>query len=128
PGAGPRRYALENIAAAPAGITAGAAGGQATAVGTRFPIPLAVTVTDKSGNPVADAVVIFTAPARGASGAVAVRRHVPTTPRRVRPTRKGTPAPPRCIANAKAGGCAVTVSVKGTSVRTAFSLLNLPRG
>ncbi len=55
PGAQPGQYTLENLAAAPTGITAGAANGQSTTVGTRFPIPLAVTVTDKNGNPVAGA-------------------------------------------------------------------------
>ena len=52
---GPRAatYTLENRAAAPATITAGAAGGESTPAGTRFPVRLAVTVVDTDGNPVA---------------------------------------------------------------------------
>jgi adhesin/invasin len=127
-GARPRRYALENVAAAPASITAGAASGQSTVVGSRFPIPLAVTVTDKNGNPVAGAIVIFTAPASGASGEFAMRRHLRTAKTRVRSNGKGIAVAPPFTADTTVGGYAVTVSVKGRSVRTAFSLLNLPRG
>ena len=54
-GAQPGEYTLENLAAAPASITAGAVNGQSATVGERFPIPLAVTVTDNNGNPVAGA-------------------------------------------------------------------------
>ena len=46
PGEQPVRFALENRAAAPVSIAAGAASGQSTTAGERFPIPLAVTVTD----------------------------------------------------------------------------------
>jgi len=61
-------YPLENLADTPASITAGAADGETTPAGTRFPIRLAVTVKDAHSNPVAGATVTFTAPARGASG------------------------------------------------------------
>ena len=44
---------------------------ESTAVGTRFPIRLAVTVTDTHGNAVAGALVTFTAPAHGPSGSFA---------------------------------------------------------
>ncbi|MEA3059517.1 MAG: hypothetical protein QOE50_929, partial [Sphingomonadales bacterium] len=133
-GAEPGRYVLKNRAAAPAGITAGAASGQSTIIGERFPIPLAVTVTDKNGNPVAGATVTFTAPAKGASGRFTVPRHKKgahaRTSRivRVRTNSEGIAAAPPFTANASAGGYAVTAAVKGSSVRTAFSLLNLPRG
>jgi hypothetical protein len=141
PGAQPSRYALENLAAAPTGITVGAADGQPTTVGERFPIPLAVTVTDKNGNPVAGATVTFAAPAKGASGHFAVPRHTKnahtrTTKTRMRRSRivrvrtngKGIAVAPPFTANASLGGYAVTATVRGSSVRTAFSLLNLSRG
>jgi hypothetical protein len=122
-GAQPSRYALKNLAAAPAAIAAGAANGESTTVGTRFAIPLAVTVTDSNGNPVVGATVVFTAPKKGASGTFArSRRH------RVRTNDKGIAVAPPFIANASVGGYAVTVTIRGSSVRAAFSLLNLPRG
>ena len=128
-GAQPGRYTLENLAAAPTSITAGAADGQSTAVGARFPIPLAVTVTDKNGNPVAGATVTFAAPAKGASGRFTQRAHVSSDRIvRVRTNSKGIAVAPPFTANASVGGYAVTATVKGSSVRTAFSLLNLPRG
>jgi protocatechuate 3,4-dioxygenase beta subunit len=141
PGAQPGRYTLENLAAAPTSITAGAANGQPTAAGRRFPIPLAVTVTDKNGNPVAGATVTFAAPAKGTSGRFTVPRakknvQARSTKTRLRTSRsvrirtnsKGIAVAPPFTANASVGGYAVVATVKGTSVRTAFSLMNLPRG
>jgi protocatechuate 3,4-dioxygenase beta subunit len=57
-------FALRNLPARPATITAGVAATESTAVGTRFPIRLAVTVKDKYGNSVPGVVVAFTAPGR----------------------------------------------------------------
>jgi hypothetical protein len=132
-GAQPGSYTLENLAAAPTSITAGAVNGQSATVGERFPIPLAVTVTDNNGNPVAGAIVTFTAPARGSSGVFLVPRPKKNTVRasrivRVRTNSKGIAVAPPFTANASVGGYAVTATVKGSSVQTAFSLLNLPRG
>jgi protocatechuate 3,4-dioxygenase beta subunit len=124
PGAPPSQYSLENIPAAPAGIVAGAANGQSTTVGTRFPIPLAVTVTDKNGNPVAHAKVVFAAPKSGATGRFTHKRRRVTVTTGI----KGIAVAPPFIANASVGGYAVTATVKASSVRTAFSLLNLPSG
>jgi len=135
-GAQPAQYTLENLAAAPSTITAGAANGQSTTIGARFAIPLAVSVTDKNGNPVAGATVTFTAPVRGATGRFTVpRRHHAKKKARVRTSRiirvqtndKGIAIAPLFTANASVGGYAVTATVKGSSVSTAFSLLNLPR-
>lgn len=120
-GAPSGEYTLENVAAAATGITAGAANGESTTVGTRFAIPLAVTVTDRNGNPVAGAIVTFTAPKKGPSGAFAGKR-------RVRTNGKGIAVAPPFRANTNVGGYVVTATVRGSSVRTAFSLLNLPRG
>lgn len=127
-GAQPGQYTLENLAAAPSSITVGAANGQSTIVGMRFPISLAVTVTDKNGNPVAGATITFTAPAKGASGHFTVRRMRTSRIVRVRTNSKGIAVAPLFTADASVGGYAVTATVKGSSVQTAFSLLNLPRG
>ena len=127
-GAQPGQYTLENLAAAPSSITVGAANGQSTIVGMRFPISLAVTVTDKHGNPVAGASITFTAPAKGASGHFTVRRMRTSRIVRVRTNSKGIAVAPLFTADASVGGYAVTATVKGSSAQTAFSLLNLPRG
>jgi protocatechuate 3,4-dioxygenase beta subunit len=133
PGAQAARYTLENLASGPTSITAGAADGQPITVGERFPIPLAVTVTDKNGNPVAGAVITFAAPAKGASGRFTVSHTTKTSVHtirvvRVRTNSKGIAVAPPLNANTSVGGYAVTASVKGSSVRTAFSLVNLSRG
>jgi protocatechuate 3,4-dioxygenase beta subunit len=127
-GAQPGQYTLENLAAAPTSITAGAANGQSATAGLRFPIPLAVNVTDKNGNPVSGATITFTAPAKGASGHFTVRRMRTSRIVRVRTNSKGIAVAPPFTADLSVGGYAVTATVKGSSVRTAFSLLNLPRG
>jgi len=136
-GAQPGRYTLENLAAAPTSIVAGAANGESTTVGTRFPIPLAVTVTDKNGNPVAGATITFTAPKKGASGLLTIPRgdHRAKKTRvrtgrtaQVRTNSKGIAIAPPFTANATVGGYAVTATVEGSWARTAFSLVNLPRG
>ena len=117
------RCVLENVAAAPATIAAGAADGQSTTVGTRFPIPLAATVSDRNGNPVAGAIVAFVAPANGVSGRFVHDRRIV----RVRTNAKGIAVAPPFTANASAGGYAVVATVRGAPVRAAVSLLNLPR-
>jgi protocatechuate 3,4-dioxygenase beta subunit len=119
----PVLYSLRNLAAKPTTITAGAAAAESTTVGTRFPIPLAVKVTDADSNPVAGALVTFTAPAQGPSGRFATSgsRRV-----RVRTNARGVAVAPPLVANATPGGFAVTASVRGTSQRAAFALVNRP--
>lgn len=125
-GAGAGRYTLENVAAAPTSITAGAASGQSATVDGRFPIPLAVTVTDRNGNPVVGVTVTFAGPAKGPGGHFRKNAHARIA--RVRTNGKGIAVAPPFSANASVGGYAVVATVKGRSVQTAFSLLNLPRG
>jgi hypothetical protein len=120
-------YALENRAAAPASITAGAASGESTPAGTRFPVRLAVTVVDKDGNPVAGATVVFSAPAHGPSGRFAVRKRTTIRIVRVRTNGEGIAVAPPFAAGATSGGYIVTAVVKGTSKRAAFALVNRPR-
>lgn len=117
------QYTLENVAAAPASVTAGVASGESATVGTRFAIPLAVTVVDKNGNPVASATVTFAAPKRGASGFFAVKHHERRVVR-VKTNAKGIAVAPRFTAGASVGGYVVTARVK--SARAAVSLINLP--
>ncbi|HUN79817.1 MAG TPA: hypothetical protein VMU32_12895 [Solirubrobacteraceae bacterium] len=64
----PLLFTLTNRAGAPAKLSPGVGETQSTRVHTRFPIALAVTVTDARGNRVPDALVSFAAPAAGPSG------------------------------------------------------------
>jgi protocatechuate 3,4-dioxygenase beta subunit len=123
PGAPTAVFALTNLAARAASIAVGAAAGSAATVSTRFSVPLAVTVTDKDGNPVAHAKVVFAAPKKGASGRFTHKR------RRVSVTTgvKGIAVAPRFTANGVSGGYVVTVRVSGSSARAAFALVNAPR-
>jgi protocatechuate 3,4-dioxygenase beta subunit len=126
-GAAPVDYRLDNRAAAAETVTAGAASGETTAPGSRFPVRMAVTVEDANGNVVEGATVVFTAPARGATGRFLVHG------RRVRVARATTDADgiavaPAFVAGRVAGGYAVTASVRGAPVRAAFALLNEQAG
>lgn len=118
------RYRLTNLPGAPASIAAGAASGESTVVQTRFAVPLAVTVTDRYGNPVVGQVVVFTTPARGPSGYFLKRaRRI-----RVATNRNGVAVAPPLTANRKAGGFAVTARVVGSASLAAFALVNTARG
>ena len=123
PGAPEAVFALTNVAARAASIVVGAASGSAATVGTRFAVPLAVTVTDKDGNPVARAKVVFTAPKQGATGRFTHRRRRVTLTTGV----KGIAVAPRFTAGAVPGGFVVAVSVPGSSARAAFALVDAPR-
>jgi hypothetical protein len=133
-GSKPVSYRLQNLAGRPATITAGAATGESTPVGSRFRIRLAVTVTDDDDNPVVGTIVTFTAPARGPSGRFAVRqRGHPRTIRKSRVVRvktdsDGIAVAPPFTANMVPGGYAVTAVVAGSQQHTAFALVNKPVG
>jgi protocatechuate 3,4-dioxygenase beta subunit len=117
----PLSYALRNLAGKAATVTPGAADGETTPAGTRFPIRLAVTVKDANSNSVAGALVTFTAPATGPSG------HFAGGGRSVRvPTNSsGIAIAPAFTANGTPGGYVVTASVNG--LRVGFALVNEPR-
>jgi hypothetical protein len=128
----PASFALANLAGEPAKLTVGVGASQSTMIGGRFAIGLAVTVTDAEKNPVAGALVTFSAPARGASahfttrsrGAGAVRSH--TSQRRTIVVKTdacgiAVAAPPN--ANHEQGGYIVRASV-GRAVAAAFALVN----
>jgi adhesin/invasin len=113
-------FALHNVPASPAAITAGVASTESTVAGTRFPVRLAVTVTDKNGNDVAGVTVRFTAPSHGASGRFSGARRTVAT----RTDAKGVAVAPRFVANRRAGGYVVSTSAGGHSA--AFALVNQP--
>jgi hypothetical protein len=115
--------ALDNRPAAPTTVTAGAGATESTAVGTRFAIPLAVTVTDRHGNPVGGVFVTFSAPGGGAAGTfTGGRRSV-----RVRTSASGIAVAPGFAANHAAGGYVVEATVAGAPA-AAFALVNRPAG
>jgi protocatechuate 3,4-dioxygenase beta subunit len=125
--ADPLSFTLQNLAAAPHTVTAGAATGESTTVGSRFPVRLAVTVVDESGNPVAGAVVSFTAPAHGPSGTFILGSRKHSRVARVRTDADGVAVAPVLSANRKRGGYAVTAVVGAGGKRVAFALVNRPR-
>ncbi len=92
---------------------AGVASTESTVVGTRFPVRLAVTVTDKNGNAVAGVTVRFTAPGRGASGRFNGTKRMVA----IRTDAKGVAVAPRFVANRAAGGYVVSASAGGHAGR-----------
>jgi protocatechuate 3,4-dioxygenase beta subunit len=114
-------YALRNVAAKPTTITAGVAASESTPVASRFPVRLAVTVTDANKNPVRGARVTFTAPARGPSGRFGTHG-VRTV--RVTTNASGIAVAPVFTAGRVPGGYVVTASVGGAKRAAAFALVN----
>jgi len=126
-GAQPLSFTLTNVASSPYAVGAGAASGTSTLVGTRFDVPLAVTVTDVHGNPVKGAVVVFRAPVKGASGAFKRPHKHRSRVARVATNANGIAVAPPFTAGGTAGGFVVTAIVRGTSRSTAFALIVTPR-
>jgi adhesin/invasin len=114
-------FQLHNRPGTPATITAGVAATESTAVGTRFPVRLAVTVIDKNSNPVAGVTVTFSAPRGGPSGhfGSAARTTV-----KVKTDAKGIAVAPAFIANNTQGGYVVQAHAAGHAA--AFALVNQP--
>jgi protocatechuate 3,4-dioxygenase beta subunit len=115
-------FALHNLPLSPSTVTAGVASTESTAVGTRFPVRLAVTVNDKHDNSVAGVTVRFTAPGKGASGRFPGKRRMVA----VKTDAKGVAVAPAFVANHTAGGYVVRATVAGNSA--AFALVNQPAG
>jgi protocatechuate 3,4-dioxygenase beta subunit len=120
--AAPLVFTLRNVAGASASLAAGAASGEAAPPGSRFAVRLAVTVTDKNGNPVAGAIVTFRARARGATGFFVLGPHRRRSVARVRANASGIAVAPPFVANRKTGGYAVSATAGGK--RAAFALRN----
>jgi protocatechuate 3,4-dioxygenase beta subunit len=138
-GGKPLTFRLENLAGPAATIAVGAADGESTPVGSRFPIRLAVTITDKDGNPVPGIIVTFSSPTRGPSGRFSsyVRGRTDGKPGRhsvrlrtsrtvrVKADGKGIAIAPPFTANRVTGGYVVVARAGGR--RAAFALVNTPR-
>lgn len=139
--AGTPTGATLGLAGKPTKLTAGVGVSQSTARGTRFPIHLAVTVTDAGKSPVPGVLVTFAAPDRGPSGYFTVRSggalpamspslhsgtadaH-PAHRRRVevRTDACGVALAPTFTANRRVGGYVVVASME--RMRAAFALVN----
>lgn len=107
----------------PAKLTVGV--GATESAGARFPIRLAVTVTDAESVPVPDALVTFAAPNRGPSGFFTVRSggaHVHVHRVQVKTDACGVAVAPVFTANRHPGGYVVVASVE--HVKAAFALVN----
>ena len=116
-------FTLTDRASAAYAIAAGAGISQEAQLGTDFAIPLAVSVTDSSGNDVTGAKVTFSAPGSGPSGAFA--GHGVTAV--VTTSSKGVAVAPTFVANEVAGGYIVTARVAGLTSTATFALVNTAR-
>ncbi len=116
-------FTLTALASAPYAISAGAGTSQEAQLGADFAVPLAVTVTDGSSNPVAGAQVTFSAPTSGASGVFA--GHGPSVV--VSTSSKGVALAPSFSANAVTGGYIVTARVGGLANAATFAMVNTAR-
>jgi hypothetical protein len=116
-------FTLTDRASAPYAIAAGAGTSQEAEVGTDFAVPVAVTVTDSSGNDVAGAKVTFSAPTSGPSGVFA--GHGTTVV--VTTGSKGVAAAPNFVANQVAGGYIVSARVTGLASVATFAFVNTAR-
>ena len=107
----------------PANLTAGVGASQSTELGTDFPVPLAVTVTDTDGNALVGATVTFAAPRTGASGVFAGAGASVA----VVTNADGVATAPDFSANDHTGGYIVMASVAGLATPATFALVNEPR-
>ncbi|HLW96653.1 MAG TPA: hypothetical protein VKS25_14855 [Solirubrobacteraceae bacterium] len=112
-------FHLHNRAGAPSTITAGVGAVQSTTTGTRFAIPLSVTVSDAHGNPAAGIPVTFRAPSSGSGATFAGGRTTVT----VTTNSSGIAIAPATTADNQAGGYVVTANVKDVR-QVAFALVN----
>ena len=104
----------------PAAIVAVTAGsGQSTTITTPFATNLAATVTDRFGNPISGATVVFAAPGSGPSGTFSGSTSVVTG-------NNGLATAPKLTANTQAGSFLATASSAGVTNSARFSLTNLP--
>jgi hypothetical protein len=136
-GVAPVSFSLSNLAGKPAKLTTGVGSTQSTPAGTRFPIRLAVTVTDAQKNLVPGALITFSAPRAGASGHFTVHARHPhhdranhhrarvSHPRtvRVRTDACGIAVAPAFTADDTHGGYIVKATVEHTRP-AAFALVN----
>ncbi len=108
---------LTNIAGAAASITAVGGSGQNTIAGAAFSTLLQVKVTDQFGNRIANAPVLFSVPASGASGSFDASPLVYTNA-------QGIATAPGLIANYVRGSFTATATTSGVGTSATFSLSN----
>jgi hypothetical protein len=106
----------------PASITATGGTPQTTVILAAFPAPLAATVTDADGNPIAGATVTFVAPDTGASGTFANAADTAIT------NTAGLATSAVFTANGTLGSYTVTATTPGVSGSAAFNLTNTTSG
>ncbi len=116
-------FDLTDRAGTASNLVAGVGTSQSTELGTDFPVPLAVTVTDTDANPLPGAIVTFSAPKTGASGVFAGAGATAT----VLTNSDGVATAPDFSANSHTGGYVVTASVGGITTPATFALVNEPR-
>jgi len=102
-------------AGAPAAIAALGGGGQSTAVGHPFALPLAVQVRDAANHPVSGATVVFTAPGSGAGAILSAPSAT---------TDGNGYAAVTATANAVTGSYVVQATVGGVATPATFALAN----
>ncbi len=118
----PAQFELTNTSAAAASITITQGASQNTQVGTAFATALQVVVRDASNNPVPGALVTFTAPSTGASGAFTNGLNSFS----VNTNAAGLATATTFTANNSAGSYSVSAAVSGVATPAQFALTNNP--
>ena len=114
---GSASYSLTNTA--PASIAATAGTPQTSVINTNYAVQLQATVRDASSNPVAGALVTFTAPGAGASGTFGGSAATTATT-----NASGIATAAVIRANAATGSFTVIATVAGVGTAAAFDLTN----
>ena len=110
------------VPATPASVTIQSGAVQSAAVGTAYPVPLAVLVKDAAARPLGGIAVTFTAPASGASGTFNGSGNAAHGVS----SATGVATSPRFVANAIAGSFTVVASVGSLSAQFAFTNTAVP--
>jgi adhesin/invasin len=117
--AAPASFALTNTQGTPGAITVVSGGGQSAMATAPFAAPLKVLVSDSFGNPVSGASVTFTAPASGASAALAAASAT---------TGSDGTAQVTATANGQLGAYVVLAGVTGAAAPASIALTNIAIG
>jgi hypothetical protein len=118
----PASFSLTNTTGAPATITATSGASQGVVVNTSFAAPMVATVVDSGQNPVNGAIVVFAAPASGASGTFADTASNTST---ATTNASGVATSAAFTANGTSGADTVTATVAGVTAPANFNLTNM---
>jgi hypothetical protein len=121
----PATFTMINTTGAPATVTATAGNNQSVGINSPFATALTVKVVDSGNNPVSNAIVVFTAPATGASGTFTNPSGTNVSSTAVATNASGVAASTTFTANGIAGADTVIASVAGVVTNASFSLTNL---